>query len=82
MLAMRQRFAAPAAMRLAAFLFLRCYMAIVPAKNSALIITPSAPLTSDQHAAITSSIRAQLPVDIGVVILPHGFALTVIRSNQ
>ena len=57
MLAMRQRFAAPAAMRLAAFLFLRCYMAIVPAKNSALIITPSAPLTSDQHAAITSSIR-------------------------
>lgn len=55
-------------------------MSLTTPKTSTLILSVSSLLTDDQRAAIISNARAELPPDVGVLVLDKLIAGHVIES--
>lgn len=55
-------------------------MSLVIARTATLLLSVSAPLTEDQRASIVARARAELPVNVGVLVLDGLIAARVIES--
>jgi len=55
-------------------------MSLVLPKTATLVLSVSAPLTEDQRASIVARARAELPPDVGVLVLDGLIAARVIES--